>query len=89
VLLLSLQELLALPKADANSRAATLLERWHFPNTYTLVRLFSLAAAAAAAGCFSSTSLCHLLCHGLNIAAGSMVTAALCRAMLAGRNLYC
>jgi hypothetical protein len=34
--LLSLQELLALPKDDANSRAATLLQRWHFPNTYTL-----------------------------------------------------
>uniref|UniRef100_A0A383VYV1 Fatty acyl-CoA reductase n=1 Tax=Tetradesmus obliquus TaxID=3088 RepID=A0A383VYV1_TETOB len=30
------QELLALPKPDANSRAATLLQRWHFPNTYTL-----------------------------------------------------
>lgn len=38
VVLLSLQELLALPKPDANSRAATLLQRWHFPNTYTLVR---------------------------------------------------
>ncbi|WIA40535.1 hypothetical protein OEZ86_013881 [Tetradesmus obliquus] len=30
------QELLAVPKPDANSRAATLLQRWHFPNTYTL-----------------------------------------------------
>jgi thioester reductase-like protein len=31
-----LQELLSLPKADANSRAAALIKRWNFPNTYTL-----------------------------------------------------
>eukprot|EP00775_Hariotina_reticulata_P012149 gene12149-12287_t len=30
------QELLSLPKADANSRAAALIKRWNFPNTYTL-----------------------------------------------------
>eukprot|EP00882_Tetradesmus_deserticola_P005979 GHRQ01006295.1.p1 GENE.GHRQ01006295.1~~GHRQ01006295.1.p1 ORF type:complete len:319 (+),score=59.94 GHRQ01006295.1:134-958(+) len=32
------QELLTMPKCDANLRADILLRRWNFPNTYTMVR---------------------------------------------------
>jgi hypothetical protein len=38
LLLLSPQELLTMPKRDANLRAEVLLRRWKFPNTYTMVR---------------------------------------------------
>jgi hypothetical protein len=39
LLWLSPQELLTMPKRDANLRAEVLLRRWKFPNTYTMVRL--------------------------------------------------
>jgi hypothetical protein len=36
--LVAAQELLTMPKRDANLRADILLRRWKFPNTYTMVR---------------------------------------------------
>jgi hypothetical protein len=61
LMLLSTQELLTMPKRDANLRAEVLLRRWKFPNTYTMVRPCGVS-------CHDSSStalqvLCRAVCE--------------------------